>query len=306
MVYEGLGREAAQPSGRAGVLSRLGRLRPRQLSRREAVSAQPAVVGMTRDPVDRERLAALRRHRRARRRFARRRAGPADGGGRPERRRQDQPAQLRHRRLPTEQRDASCIDDTETTHAPAHTAAKRGIARTFQHNELFPQLTTLENLLLGRHAMLEPRSDQRRPVLRPLPRLGTGAAREGRGDRRILRARAVSQARGRRPALWRAEDHRAGARLRGRAAAGAAGRAVGRPQSPGEGRPRALTCCVRGTSSRRRMVWIEHDMQLVRDLADRVTVLHYGTQARRRRTARRAVGRARDRSLSRSRSRKAA
>ena len=33
----------------------------------------------------------------------------------------------------------------EITHAPAHTAAKRGIARTFQHNELFPQLNTLEN-----------------------------------------------------------------------------------------------------------------------------------------------------------------
>ena len=26
------------------------------------------------------------------------------------------------------------------------------------------------------------------------------------------------------------------------------------------------------------MIWIEHDMQLVRDLADRVFVLHYGSE----------------------------
>ena len=46
------------------------------------------------------------------------------------------------------------FDGIDITRARPHTAAKRGIARTFQHNELFPQLTTLENLLLGRHAAL--------------------------------------------------------------------------------------------------------------------------------------------------------
>ena len=38
----------------------------------------------------------------------------------------------------------------DTTRAAVHTAAKRGIARTFQHNELFPQMTTLENLIFAR------------------------------------------------------------------------------------------------------------------------------------------------------------
>src|SRR5689334_9129541 len=46
------------------------------------------------------------------------------------------------------------FENSDITREPAHKAAGRGIGRTFQHNELFPQLTVLENLLLGRHASL--------------------------------------------------------------------------------------------------------------------------------------------------------
>lgn len=37
------------------------------------------------------------------------------------------------------------FENADITREPTHRAAKREIARTFQHNELFPQMTTLGN-----------------------------------------------------------------------------------------------------------------------------------------------------------------
>src|SRR3954464_1258060 len=45
--------------------------------------------------------------------------------------------------------------DERITGAPPHTIAGRGIARTFQHGELLPHLSVLDNLLIGRHTRVQ-------------------------------------------------------------------------------------------------------------------------------------------------------
>jgi branched-chain amino acid transport system ATP-binding protein len=44
------------------------------------------------------------------------------------------------------------FESQDVTELPAHQIASRGIARTFQNIELFPQATLLQNLLIGRHS----------------------------------------------------------------------------------------------------------------------------------------------------------
>ena len=163
----------------------------------------------------------------------------------------------------------------DITNAPAHTAAKRGITRTFQHNELFPHLTTLENLLLGRQAVLNYdllsaglflgrcrgwELEQREKIeavieffeLEPYRKHPVGDLPYGI-QKIIGLARAVAAE----PALLLLDEPSAG---------------LNRQEKEDLAR---FLLRVRHEFAPT-IVWIEHDMQLVRDLADKVFVLHYG------------------------------
>jgi branched-chain amino acid transport system ATP-binding protein len=169
------------------------------------------------------------------------------------------------------------FDGSEITHAPAYTAAKRGIARTFQHNELFPQLTVLENLLLGRHAFLD------------YGLIGAGLF-WGRCRSWELKQRAKVEAV---VEFFELEPYRKqvvgdlpyGIQKRiGLARAFAAEPRLVLLDEPSAGLNRQEKEDLARYLLRVRhefkptMIWIEHDMQLVRDLADRVFVLHYGKE----------------------------
>jgi branched-chain amino acid transport system ATP-binding protein len=163
----------------------------------------------------------------------------------------------------------------EITHAPAYTAAKRGIARTFQHNELFPRLTTLENLLLGRHAALDHDLisaglflkrcrdwglDQREKVEAVIEFFELEAYRKrpvGDLPYGVQKIIGLARAFAAEPALVLLDEPSAG---------------LNRQEKEDLARYMLRARHELGPT----IVWIEHDMQLVRDLADQVFVLHYG------------------------------
>ena len=48
------------------------------------------------------------------------------------------------------------LEGAELTGRAPHNIARLGVARTFQHGELFAEMSVLENLLTGRHARIKP------------------------------------------------------------------------------------------------------------------------------------------------------
>lgn len=169
------------------------------------------------------------------------------------------------------------FEGRDITQEPAHKAAKRGMARTFQHNELFPQLTVLENMLLGRHAVLN------YGIFSAAVFMGKARSWELKERERV---EAVIE-------FFELEPYRRRQvgdlpygiqKLIGLARAFAAEPRLLLLDEPSAGLNRQEKEDLARYLLRLRyefsptMIWIEHDMQLVRDLADKVLVLHYGKE----------------------------
>jgi len=156
---------------------------------------------------------------------------------------------------------------------PSREIARRGVARTFQHVKMVPAMTVLENVALGAHlrgregvlgALLHRDREEERRLLREadmqLRRIGMAehmhelAGNLALGQQRLMEiARALSAD----PTLLLLDEPAAGLRHGEKLALGEVLR-----QLRGEGLSILL---------------VEHDMDLVMDLTDRIVVMEFGT-----------------------------
>jgi len=158
----------------------------------------------------------------------------------------------------------------DVTELPAPARCRRGISRTFQITSIFPELSVLENVriavqlrsggnfrLVGGRATLEASEQRARAGLDSLGllgRAGEAASTLPHGDQRLLEiAMAVAQA----PELLLLDEPTQGLSPEDTVATVAVIRQVAREQK--------LT-----------IILVEHDMDVVFDLADRISVLHFG------------------------------
>ena len=169
----------------------------------------------------------------------------------------------------------SVLNWTDTIGLKPHVIAGLGLARTFQHGELFAQMSVLDNLLTGRHARI--RTNAMAEMLY-LPSVRRIEARHREAVEHIIE--------------W--------VELEPFRHAPVAGLPFGIQKLVGFARALALEPAVlmldepsAGLNRDERedlarfilrikhqlgvtMIWIEHDLQMVADLADRIHVLDYG------------------------------
>ena len=160
------------------------------------------------------------------------------------------------------------FEGRSVTDLPPHAVARRGISRSFQRTNLFPKLTVLENLRLAAAAdgrgswSLFGRADRLRA---PLERATDTAEAIGLRDRLSVTAGALSYGEQRQLEVGVALATRPKLLLLDEPTAGMSPEETLRMTRMLEGLPREVTLLI-----------IEHDMDVVGSLADRVTVLHYG------------------------------
>jgi ABC-type branched-subunit amino acid transport system ATPase component len=151
------------------------------------------------------------------------------------------------------------------TGRPPHELARRGLARMYQRNELFETLSARENVLLALVAARGPY----RPLSAPSPQEHSGAddmlARVGLAAREGAPARSLSHGERRQLELALALAQRPRVLLLDEPTAG---------MSPAE--TARITELIASLERSLTIVIVEHDMDVVFRLADRISVLHEG------------------------------